>query len=604
MYPPSKREGLISFSIDQARVTYGSGRPAITFILRQELHDGGVPEPFVIPAQVRTEKGVEHHNIHVTNQTHAIRMQLESAPLEMALDPDYRLMRKLMPAEYPPVFSRLMNSEKRLVIVSPAERHIYEPLIDRCLEKGFVYKADTDVSETDIRQSALLLLGVNTVYKRLFGVGVADHRSLPPDTPGVRLSVRENPVNPAAVAAFVYASDAVAAAAATHTLFHCGQYTNMLLANGRVVTADTDPADRGIRVDFRHSVRGIRPAEALSFDTILQAVMDAPVLYIGESHTHYEDHTVQLAIVRALHEAGRKVAIGMEMFQQPFQKILDAYVAGRISERDFLKKTGYFSRWRFDYHLYREIVNYAREYNIPVIALNIDGDITRTVARGGLAALTEDQRKQIPGDMNMDDSAYAERLRTIYNQHPHAGIGGGDFQHFYQAQIIWDETMAHAVAAFQRRRPEYQMVVLAGVGHLMYGSGIPSRVRRLTGITGKIILNAGNIASLDPDVADYVLYPDPLPAPGSPEIGVQLAHADTGVRIVRIVPGSPAERAGLAEQDIIFQMDDLPISTMDDVRIALFDRKPGDRIRLHVHRDAFLFGKTDETVPVVIAPPN
>jgi uncharacterized iron-regulated protein len=34
-----------------------------------------------------------------------------------------------------------------------------------------------------------------------------------------------------------------------------------------------------------------------------------------------------------------KVAVGMEMFQVPYQKVLDDYTAGLISEQSFLKQS-------------------------------------------------------------------------------------------------------------------------------------------------------------------------------------------------------------------------------------------------------------------------
>jgi uncharacterized iron-regulated protein len=38
--------------------------------------------------------------------------------------------------------------------------------------------------------------------------------------------------------------------------------------------------------------------------------------------------------------------------------------------------------------------------------------------------------------------------------------------------------MAETIAQFQQRNPKHQIVVLAGLGHIIYGYGIPSRVER------------------------------------------------------------------------------------------------------------------------------
>ena len=61
----------------------------------------------------------------------------------------------------------------------------------------------------------------------------------------------------------------------------------------------------------------------------------------------------------------------MEMFQQPFQRYLDEYVAGSIDEQTMLRATEYYRRWRMDFRHYAPILRYAREHGLPVIALNV-----------------------------------------------------------------------------------------------------------------------------------------------------------------------------------------------------------------------------------------
>lgn len=91
-------------------------------------------------------------------------------------------------------------------------------------------------------------------------------------------------------------------------------------------------------------------------DWLIDRIADRRVIFIGESHDRYEDHLNQLAVIAGLHARGKPLAIGMEFFQQPFQGAIDAYIAGEIDEAEFLRRTQYFDRWRFDYRLYRPIL--------------------------------------------------------------------------------------------------------------------------------------------------------------------------------------------------------------------------------------------------------
>ena len=86
----------------------------------------------------------------------------------------------------------------------------------------------------------------------------------------------------------------------------------------------------------------------------------------------------------------------MEMFQRPFQQVLDNYVGGKISERTFLKRSEYFKQWGFDYNLYKPILDFARAERIPVIALNQRREIVDKVAKNGLDSLSEEEKKDIP----------------------------------------------------------------------------------------------------------------------------------------------------------------------------------------------------------------
>ena len=93
----------------------------------------------------------------------------------------------------------------------------------------------------------------------------------------------------------------------------------------------------------------VDPATLTGLDALVTKLADRRVVFVGESHDRYEDHLNQLAVIRGLHEQDVDLAIGMEMFQQPFQPALDAYIAGEINEEEMLRRTDYFERWRFDY---------------------------------------------------------------------------------------------------------------------------------------------------------------------------------------------------------------------------------------------------------------
>lgn len=73
--------------------------------------------------------------------------------------------------------------------------------------------------------------------------------------------------------------------------------------------------------------------------------------------------------------------------------------------------------------------------------------------------------------------------------------------------------------------------------------------------------------------------------PLSPELSSYYGiGADRGLLVVRVVPGSPAEEAGLAEGDVIAEADGRPLSRVSDLRAALEDDLERGYVELTVLR--------------------
>ncbi|MEZ2240722.1 ChaN family lipoprotein [Microcoleus sp.] len=259
-----------------------------------------------------------------------------------------------------------------------------------------------------------------------------------------------------------------------------------------------------------------QPQQTYTNSEIMQQLVKARVVYLGETHDRIEDHQAQLVIIREMQRQNPKIAIALEMFQRPFQSVLDQYVAGKLTEEELIEQTEYNQRWRFPWEYYAPIVRLAKENKLQLLALNTPTEVTRKVATQGLESLTPDEKKHIPplAEIRTDNVAYRKMLLEIYQQHQKAEQGNSKaFERFLQAQILWDETMAEKIAEFVKANPDYQVVVLAGTGHLVYGYGIPSRVERRLGVGSvkarSILFNLPTETSFSPlsadkPIADYI----------------------------------------------------------------------------------------------------
>ncbi len=229
---------------------------------------------------------------------------------------------------------------------------------------------------------------------------------------------------------------------------------------------------------------------------VLTDLAQAKVVYLGETHDDVADHQGQLQIIRALYQQNqqhpsKRMAIALEMFQRPYQPILDQYLAGNITESELQQQSEYDQRWGFPWEYYAPILRFAKAHQLPLIALNVPTEITRKVAREGLESLTPADRQWIPpeSEIQTNNAAYRQMVQAVYEQIHQGRSVSSSFDRFFLAQVLWDETMAQQIADFLQAQPNHQVMVLAGDGHLVYGYGIPSRVaRRLDGVIQRSVI--------------------------------------------------------------------------------------------------------------------
>jgi uncharacterized iron-regulated protein len=280
-----------------------------------------------------------------------------------------------------------------------------------------------------------------------------------------------------------------------------------------------------------------RGGQEIGWEVFLAELDRSAAICVGENHRNPHDHWAQLHLVDQLtarnRKAGVATALGMEMFQRPFQGVLDDFAKRQIDEAALLSRSGWKDRWGYDWTLYRPVVLLARERGAALVALNIPREITRKVSRRGLDKLDPVERGKLP-EMVLDDAEHRAWWDAIMEGmgagHGHSGSAGEDEgeddaddedpdegdrkagkgkgkgqgqgqgkkgkgkasddkeaereakeagDRIYSAQVLWDESMAEgasrwlAAGAGARR----QIVILAGNGHC-HESAVVRRIER------------------------------------------------------------------------------------------------------------------------------
>jgi uncharacterized iron-regulated protein len=117
----------------------------------------------------------------------------------------------------------------------------------------------------------------------------------------------------------------------------------------------------------------------------------------------------------------------------------------RTGRNRIFTATHWYANWRFDYGLYRDILDYAKEKRLRVIALNLPFQIPPKIRVGGIASLSEADRRHLPARSSTPPMPTTGPIWKKYFD-LHAFRGRDTFDFFYEAQCTWEDTMAEAVA--------------------------------------------------------------------------------------------------------------------------------------------------------------
>jgi uncharacterized iron-regulated protein len=335
----------------------------------------------------------------------------------------------------------------------------------------------------------------------------------------------------------------------------------------------------------------------ISMDTLVARLMEAPVVYLGETHTSIEDHSAQLRLLRILQEKGQCTELAMEMFPREAQPVLDRYINGKMSEQEFLKEVKWDRIWGFPYGLYKGLIDFAREKKLRILALNAPGDVVRKIARHGLASLSPEDRARVARDFHLDDPKNRARIQEEYEVHQKDGIR--NFESFFEAQLAWEETMAETIAdQLAASGAKCRLVVILGEGHIADGLGVPYlaklRIPHEYRTVAPIPIDYP-FSSFDPDLGQFVLITDKgKPFHHRPMLGIRIAstEAHRGVEVVDVFPGTPAAKAGIRKGDIILRVDRAPVKNPEELMQAVAEGGPKYKITVERGKKRLLIEAT------------
>ncbi|AQQ09858.1 putative iron-regulated protein [Sedimentisphaera cyanobacteriorum] len=234
--------------------------------------------------------------------------------------------------------------------------------------------------------------------------------------------------------------------------------------------------------------------EPIAYDELVTDLSQVDIVYLGERHTLKRHHDIQQKIITELILKDKHIILGLEQFEAFQQPIIEKYNRSEITLDQLTEQTDWPSRWS-NYLDYCDIVKAVHDAGGEVVGLNARQEIVRKVARKGMDSLTNEERNELPVEIDTSNESYRQHMNNTMMVMAHVKNNPDMLDRMFTAQVCRDEMMAESLykAIKSSEKQNSIAVVLCGSGHLIHGSGIPSRLkRRLPNLKDRIVVLSGS----------------------------------------------------------------------------------------------------------------
>jgi aminopeptidase N len=334
--------------------------------------------------------------------------------------------------------------------------------------------------------------------------------------------------------------------------------------------------------------------DLLSPNQLEARLRDTRLLLVGESHTTADFHRVELRVIRILHDAGRNVAIGLEMYPYTEQPSLDRWRDGLLTESGFVKLSRWYEFWGYQWNYYRDIFLYARDNRIPMFGVNTPRNVVTAVRQKGIDQLSDADKQHVPPHIDIDSGDHLEFFKASFDgdEGMHSQMSDSMLKSMQAAQATWDASMAYNSVKVLKATPrDTILVVLVGSGHVAYGVGIEHQARQW--FDGKITtlipvpVQDSDEKPVTAVKASYANFVWGIPAEREelyPSLGISTTDASGGRKIINVEKDSVGARAGLKVDDLIIAVEGVATPDRESWNREIAGKNWGDTAVVTVKR--------------------
>ncbi len=179
-----------------------------------------------------------------------------------------------------------------------------------------------------------------------------------------------------------------------------------------------------------------------NFEKLLQAAANADIVFFGEMHDNPICHWLQKELTTALYDKWQQnMILGAEMFEADQQLVLDEYLKGFISEKNFNDALKLWPNYETDY---KPLVVFAQQKKIPFVATNVPRRYASMLFKNGMESLDKlpDAAKQYMTPLPFAFDANLPGYKAMLDMGGHSNPSN---ENMPKSQALKDATMAHFI---------------------------------------------------------------------------------------------------------------------------------------------------------------
>ena len=205
-----------------------------------------------------------------------------------------------------------------------------------------------------------------------------------------------------------------------------------------------------------YKIYNTKSRKPISIKELAKQSRNYDVLFWGELHDDALIHHLEKEILPYLLKNHKRIAISMEMFERDTQKVLNEYLQGKISEKEFIKQSRAWPNYPTDY---KPIIEFAKKHKIDVIAANVPRRYAAMINKKGISSfekIPDNEKKFVAKKLNVLPGKY----KKVFIETMVQNMGGGNspmmakmFDNIYAAQCLKDDTMAESINEYLKSHP-------------------------------------------------------------------------------------------------------------------------------------------------------